>query len=187
MTHGSFNRRFRRIVAEFIGDRRGIAIVEFALILPILVLLYFGSVEISQAINVKRVTDLSASTIANLVSQYPSISISQTMPDILNAATAVLTPYPVANATVTVTCINIDAAGNATVAWSQSLNGKGLTVGNKMTLPAAFSLPNTSVIMGASTYTFNPVLDWLHFGTFNLTSSVYMFPRAASGTILLIP
>lgn len=187
MTPNILNHRFHRKVVELIGDRRGIAAVEFALILPVIVLLYFGSVEISQAINVKRVTDLSASTIANLVSQYPSISISQTMPDILNAATAVLTPYPVASATVRVTCINIDAAGNATVVWSQSLNGTGLTVGKKLTLPAAFSLPNTSVIMGDSTYTFNPVLDWLHFGSFNLTSSVYMLPRAASGTILLIP
>ena len=179
--------RFWSLLGALKRNRQGIAAVEFALTLPVVLLLYFGSVEFSQAVAVKRITVLSASTVANLVTQYSTISAANTMPDILNAASAVLAPYPVANATVRVSCITIDGAGNATVLWSKSLNGTALATGSQLVLPAAFATPNTSVIFGEATYTLRSVVDYLQFGAFNLTSSVYMFPRSASGTVILTP
>ncbi len=177
----------RLLPARLLADRRGIAAVEFALLLPVMVTLYFGSVEVSQAIAVQRMVTLAASTVANLVTQYPSISVSQTMPDILNAAAAVLTPYPVSSAMMRVSLITIDNNGRATVAWSQALNGTGLTVGQTMTIPASLVMPNTSVVYGETTYAYTAAVDFIQFGTFNLNSSVYMYPRSPSGTITLTP
>ncbi|MBV9330435.1 MAG: pilus assembly protein [Alphaproteobacteria bacterium] len=174
-----------RKCADFLRDKSGLSAVEFAIILPFMLMLYLGAFEITQAIAVQRMVTLTASTVANIVTQYSDISASQTMPDILNASTAVLTPYPVANAVVTVSCISIDATGNAKVAWSQALNGSPRPVGQVMHLPAALDIPNTEVVLGETTYAYTPLFNYLNIGTLNLNSSVYMLPRDSAGTITL--
>ena len=107
------------------------------------------------------------------------------MPDVLNASAQVLSPNPIAKAKVVVTCINIDSTGKSTVAWSQTLNGTAKVVGAAITIPASLDTPNTNVILSEVTYAYTPVMDLLKFGTINLYSNVYMFPRASS-TINLV-
>ena len=175
----------RTSLGTFRVARGGLAAIEFALLLPIMLLLYLGAFEISQAVSVKRQVTLTASTVANIVTQYASISASQTMPDILNASAAVLTPYQVSNAVVTVSLIGIDANGKATVTWSQALNGTARTVGSVVTLPAGLVVPNSSLVLGETTYAYTPIIDFMHLGTLNLYSSVFMLPRSSSGTIFL--
>jgi Flp pilus assembly protein TadG len=175
----------RRPLARFARHNGGIAAVEFALLLPFMLLLYLGSYEVVQMISVKRLVTLTASTVANVTTQYATISASQTMPDILNASATVLTPNPVANATVIVSLITIDKSGNATILWSQALNGAARPVGQAVTLPTSLDVPNTSLVWGETTYAYAPVIDFLHTGTINLYSSVFMLPRSSSGTINL--
>lgn len=176
-TLGSKLRRFR-------GAQSGIAAVEFALILPFMALLYLGGFEVMQEISAERQVALTASTIASIVSQYSTISQSETMPGILAASTSVLTPFSSSNAVVTVSCITINSTGKATVAWSQALNGTGRVVGSTVTLPAALDVANTTVILGETTYKYTPVIDFMHIGTKSLSSSIYMLPRQP-GTIAL--
>lgn len=165
---------------------QGLAAVEFAILLPVMLLLGVGSVEIEVGVSADRQVALTAGTVANLVAQYQSISASSTMPDILAAASAVLTPYSVANAVVTVSCINIDSGGNATIAWSQALNGPARPAGEKITLPPKLDIPNTSLVWGETSYAYTPLADYMHIGTLQLYSDVYMSPRT-SMTIVLAP
>ena len=174
------HRRQRSGLGKYIRDRRGVSAVEFALILPVMVLIYLGGYEVTQALAIDRLVTLTAGTVTNLVSQYTTISASSQMPDILNASVQVLTPYPSSNATVVVSAITIDASGKATVGWSQSLNGAARTVGAAVTLPAALDTPNSTVIFGETTYAYTPLIDFIKLGTLNLYSSVYMLPRAST-------
>jgi Flp pilus assembly protein TadG len=155
--------------------------VEFALVLPVMALIYLGSFQLTQAIAIDRQVALTASTITNVVSQYTTISASQQMPDILDASAQVLTPYSSSNATVVVSGISISAAGVATIAWSRSLpSGAARTVGATVTIPAALNTPGGFLVFGETTYVYTPMLDYLHLGTFNLYSSLYMLPRAST-------
>jgi Flp pilus assembly protein TadG len=173
--------------AKFRSSRHGVAAVEFALIVPVMLLLLLGTFEVSQAIAAKRKAVLTASTVANIVTQYTNISASQTMPDILNASASVLIPFSSNNAIVVVSCISIDAQGIAKIAWSQALpSGDARTVGQIVTVPAALDVPSTSLIFGETTYAYTPVVDFMNLGTSNLYSSVYMLPRSAT-TITLGP
>jgi Flp pilus assembly protein TadG len=167
------------------GDQRGIAAIEFALLLPFLAFVYLGTFEITQAISVKHMTAIAASTVANIVTQYPSISQTNDMPDILNAAAAVLTPYPVASAVITVTLIQIDKNGTPTVSWSQSLNGPQRPTGSSIGVPNGLDIPNTSLVFGEATYNYVPLFNYFGMGSIGLYDSVYMFPRSQSGTITL--
>jgi Flp pilus assembly protein TadG len=172
---------------EFASQRGGLAAVEFALLLPFMLLLYLGSFEICQAISVKRQVALTASTVANIVTQYASISATNDLPDILNASVTVLTPYPSTNAVVTVSLIGVNSSGNATVTWSQSLHGTPRQVGQSVSLPSGLNVPNTNLVLGETTYPYAPLMDFMHMGTISLYSSIYMLPRSTSGTIILTP
>lgn len=184
MPRPRFN-RFFALARRLARHRGGLAAIEFAIILPAMLLMYLGAYEITEAIAIQRLVTMTASTVANIVTQYASISQSETMPDILNASETVLTPYPSTNATVVVSLVTINASGQATVTWSQALNGNARTVGQVVTLPAGLDTPNTSVVWGETTYSYTPTIDYLNLGTMSLYSSVYMLPRSSSGTITL--
>lgn len=176
---------FRRTLKRFAIADRGIAAVEFALILPFMAMMYLGGFEVMQEISAERQVSLTSSTVAEIVSQYSTISASQTMPGILAASTTVLLPFSASNAKVTVTCINIDSTGKiATVSWSQSSTGVGRTKGSTVVLPAALYVANGTVILGETSYSYTPVIDFMKFGSTTLASSIYMLPRQP-GTIAL--
>ena len=61
--------RARLSAASLMEDRRGIAATEFALIVPIMLVLFFGTVEFSSGIAVDRKVTLMARTLADLTSQ----------------------------------------------------------------------------------------------------------------------
>jgi len=178
-------KRLSRICKRLL-DTRGVAAVEFAFLLPVMLLIYLGTYELSQAVAVYRLTQLTNTTVLNIVSQYVSISQSTQLPDIFSAASDVLTPYP-NNALVIVSGISIDVHGQATVTWSQTNTGTGaLVIGQIVTVPAALDVPNTFLIFGQTTYAFKPVVDYMGLGTLNLHSQLYMLPRA-SQSIALTP
>ena|ERR1700731_2227018 len=187
MNHKTFFQTCILKAKQLRRDNKGLSAVEFAILLPFMLLLYLGSFEITQGIAVQRMVTLTAGTVASLVSQFATISQSSQMPDILGASASVLTPYPVANAVVTVTCIGIDGTGKATVTWSKSLNGTAKTTGATIAVPALLKTPNTSLIFGETSYAYTPLFDYLHTGTIAIYSSVYMVPRSATGTVTLTP
>jgi Flp pilus assembly protein TadG len=169
--------RLTAFLRRYCGDRRGIAAVEFAMILPFMALIYLGGFEVMEEIAAERQVELTASTVASIVTQYSSISQTATMPGILAAANSVLTPFSPSNAVVTVTCIWVNSTGKATVTWSKATSGSGRTVGATVTLPAALDVDNSTVILGETTYSYTPLIDYMHIGTKSLYSSIYMLPR----------
>ena len=112
----------RRRLVRLAKDERGVSAVEFAMLLPLMMTLFFGGVEVSQGVSIDRKVTLTARTVTDLVSQVASIN-NAGMNGVLQAATAVLSPYPTNNAKVTVSVLKIDANSKVTVDWSDTLNG----------------------------------------------------------------
>lgn len=180
----AFRGRGRRLLARFAHARRGLAAVEFALLAPFMVIMYLGTFELVQGLAAKRQVTLTASTVANIVTQYTNVDSSADWPNIYTAAAVVLTPYSTANAGVTISEVKITSAGSATVQWSlAAYNGTKRAKGQLLTVPTTLGGANTYLILGEATYKYTPVIDLLNFGTINLYSSVYMLPRDASGNI----
>src|ERR1051325_11821548 len=81
--------RVRRLLRRFQDDKRGVSAVEFAMLLPLMVTLYIGGVEVSSAIAVDRKVTLVARTVGDLVAQSTSVNATD-MTNILNAASSVV-------------------------------------------------------------------------------------------------
>ena len=135
----------QRKLGSLAADERGVSAVEFAMLLPLMLSLYLGSVEVSQGIGADRKVTMTARTICDLVSQVSSIGNTD-MTNALNASSAIMAPFSTSNLQVTVSSVKIDSAGKATVVWCDSLNGTAHTTGSTVTLPAALNVANTSLI-----------------------------------------
>ena len=61
-------------VRDLLNDRSGLAAVEFAFVFPMMVVMYFGVVELSSAIAVDRKATQVARTLADLTSQMASVA-----------------------------------------------------------------------------------------------------------------
>jgi Flp pilus assembly protein TadG len=179
-----FLRRGQQLLAAFARARAGLAAVEFALLAPLMVVMYLGTFELVQGIAVKRQVTLTASTLANIVTQYSNVSQSADWPGIYTAAATVLTPYSTANAGVTISVVKITTPGSAAVVWSlPGYNGTARPTGQVLTIPTTLGSTGTYLVLGEATYKYTPVIDLLNFGTIPVYSSVYMLPRDASGNI----
>jgi Flp pilus assembly protein TadG len=165
-------RRFRGLGK----DERGVSAVEFAMLLPLMMSLYLGAVEVSQGIGADRKVTLTARTVADLVSQVSSIDNSG-MTNSLNAGTKVMAPFPSANLKVVVSSIKIDAQGNATVEWSDTFNGAARAKGSTVTLPEALKVPSSYLIWSEVEYIYTPVIGYVVTGSLTLKDKIYMRPR----------
>jgi len=166
-------------VALLRDDQRGVSAVEFAMLLPLMLTLYLGAVEISQAVGIDRKVTMTSRTVADLASQVTSISNSD-MSNILNASSAVIAPYDPSKLKVTVSQVSIDNNGNATVSWSCTQGGTARTIGSSVTLPSALKIANTSLIWGEAAYLYKPAIGYVVTGTLNLSDQIYMRPRLSN-------
>jgi Flp pilus assembly protein TadG len=167
----------RRRISGCAHDERGISAVEFALLLPLMVTLYLGGVEVSQGLTIDRKVTLAARTVADLAARVKEIKDSGAMSAILDASTAVMLPYSINDAKVTVSQVCIDANGQATISWSDSKNGTKRAKGSGVTLPTALNIPSSSLIWSEVSYNYKPVIGYVITGPMALTDQIYMRPR----------
>ena len=174
-THPALSQRLARLRS----DESGVSAVEFALLLPLMLMLYLGTAEVSLGIGADRKVTLTSRTVADLASQVSSIS-SADMSNILGAASSVIAPYDPTPLKVTVSEISIDSNNNATISWSCTLGGSAHAANSAVTLPGALNVANTSLIWGEASYTYKPPIGYVVTGTLNLSDQIYMRPRLAN-------
>jgi Flp pilus assembly protein TadG len=61
-------------LARLRQDESGVSAVEFAMLLPVMLTLYLGAVEVGQAVAIDRKVTLTSRTLADLASQVSSLS-----------------------------------------------------------------------------------------------------------------
>ncbi|AVT79621.1 TadE/TadG family type IV pilus assembly protein [Rhodopseudomonas palustris] len=183
------------------ADVEAVAATEFAIVVPFLLALFIGGVELANGMAISVKVSATAHSIADMVTQNTSLSTSS-MQNILTGASATIAPYSISDSsgksllTVTVSEVSSDANGNLTLQWSQSYNGAtfgtGRTSLSGLTVPTSLNgtvgnaaNPNNqndqvSFIVGEVSYAYTPNLGFTISGTVNLTDTVWMFPRCST-------
>jgi len=128
--------RMLRSALDMFRDRSGIAATEFAVIVPIMLVMFFGTVEFSSGVAVDRKVTLVARTLSDLTSQAPSSAPQATyatvtdsyLQNVFTAAISMFQPYLATPTTATVSEIYVDSSNVARIQWS-----KGATIGSGAT------------------------------------------------------
>jgi Flp pilus assembly protein TadG len=184
--------RARSAIAGFSGDCRGIAATEFAVIVPIMLLLLFSTVEICSALAMDRKVSLVARTIANLTSQGANASDTD-LTNFFGAANLVMAPYvqPAYSATnMTISELYIDpSSGDARVQWSVGYAPRAPT--SKVPVPTSMIatdptthaiIPNQYIIYSEVNTVYTPTLG--NFGipqsALTLSDIAYAIPRQST-------
>lgn len=175
--------KLRRQLLRFSHDRDGVSAVEFALVLPVMLTLYIGSIEVGEGFSIKFKSSLAARTVTDLASQYVSID-GANMQNILGAASVVLTPYTNSSLVVTLTEMTVNTSGKGVVQWSCSLNGTAYTANQKLTMPTNLQTSGITVLYGEVTYPYTPSLGYVLTGTYNIYQNQYFYPRLSSSISL---
>ena len=102
--------RARRPIRRLLRDKRGISAVEFAMLLPLMVTLYLGGVEVSQAVAIDRKVTLVARSLGDLVAQ--ATKVTQCGHDQHpRRHRAIIVPYSDSKLKITVSSVTIDGDG----------------------------------------------------------------------------
>jgi Flp pilus assembly protein TadG len=194
-----------RAVMEMLGDCRGIAAVEFAVIVPVMLTMFFGTVTFSSAVAIDRKITIFARAVSDITSQAPATSPTYAVTTdtlLQNAFTAglkILMPYlqassPSANATVSE--IYVDSNSVARIVWSRAatlapsgtqatLVVSGRSAGDVVTniVPPTLLQKQTYLIFSEINYLFTPAVN---FGNLmpntgvTLSDFAYSAPRQAT-------
>ena len=171
---------FKSWLGARLRDRKGVAAVEFAFILPLLVTIYFGVVETTYAIMADRKVNSVTSTVADLVAQTKTVNQAE-LNDIFAAATAIMVPFEATELSIIVSSVVIDKKGNATVDWSAAAPGSGTAPrsGSSFALPNGLDIPNTSLIVAKVDYQYNSFLNYIITSAIPMSDTLYLRPRAS--------
>lgn len=182
--------RFNRMLTRLRGDTRGVSAIEFAMLAPIMIALYFGCVAVSDGVAIDRKVSLTAAALANLTASCGDSSgssgcsnniISKSEIDnVFAASSAILAPYSPGPLQMTISCLNIDANQNVTVKWSATQGGSERTSFTFDSSNQALEVASTQLIYAEVSYAYTPVVGTSIVGTLNLSDHMFMSPRITS-------
>ncbi len=152
--------------------------MEFALIAPVMIIMFYGAIELSSAVDCNSRVAHVASTTSDLVAQSTTVSSSD-ITNIFSAANAIMFPYAPAGAEIVVSSLVDNGHGGATVAWSAAQNATPRSTGSTVSVPTGLIVSGSggSVILAEVTYVYTPPITRFLGGAVTLTNSFYSHPR----------
>ena len=199
--------RLRRCAADMLANCSGVVATEFAVIVPIMLAMFFGTVEFSSGVAVDRKVTLIARTLSDLTSQsLPPTAQSPWAPvldsdlqNIFTASISILKPYSSTPANATISEIYVDSSNNATITWSKAAtiaaNATQATLttstrnpGDVIVVPPQLSVNKTYLILSEVTYLYTPTIGYVMGKTgVNLSDVAYTRPRQVVCVVYATP
>jgi Flp pilus assembly protein TadG len=175
--------RARLSAAGLLRDRSGLAATEFAVIVPLMLVMFFGTVEISSGVAVDRKVTLVARTLSDLTSQSsPLLSMpveavvdDTSLQNVFTASIAILQPYCATPTKATLSEIYVDSNLKATVQWSKAatiascaaqqatLTASSRNAGDIVTtvVPPKLLVKQTYLILSEVSYLYTPTIGYV--------------------------
>jgi len=190
--------RLRLAAQRLFDDSSGIAATEFAVIVPIMLVMFFGTVEFSSGVAVNRKVTLVARTLSDLTSQSPPANANQIyatvtdayLQNVFTASVAIVQPYSAAPTQATLSEIYIDSNLKATIQWSMAATiASGATQATLTTsahnpgdvittLPPQLLVKKTYLIFSEVRYLYTPTVGYvMGKGGVTLSDVSYTRPR----------
>jgi len=190
----------RSSAMRLVRDSRGIAAVEFAVIVPLMLVMFFGMVEFSSGVAVNRKVALVTQELADLASRYQSVSDTDFV-NFNNIANAMMKPYDQTPLNATISELYIDpSTGDARVQWSKGAQPRAVSskvVVSKVVVPSALIardsvtnaiLPAQYLIFTEANYLYTPAVGYVMAKAgVTLSNKIFMRPRLTTCVIYPTP
>ncbi|WP_373086954.1 TadE/TadG family type IV pilus assembly protein [Sneathiella sp.] len=183
-------------ICAFIRNHRGVAMTEFALMLPVLMLLTAGSFEVARYTLMTQKMDRIAATLSDLIARSNVETITETeISNIIDSALFMAQPFDISTGNMIILTSVQGRTGQAPEILSQRVSGSisgvsspiGSTVGGNAILPTAFpdtgsgeTLANGETLIVAEAYfNYSPYLTGGigFFGNMLIRGRAYFRPR----------
>lgn len=174
--------RARHSLRNLARDNSGIAATEFAVIVPIMLVLFFGTVEFSSGIAVNRKVTMMARTLSDLTSQSTAVGDTD-MTNFFAASAGTMTPYPATPTKATISELYVDPSTLvARVQWSKSYQGGATRAQSSVVaIPATLAVGGTYLIFSEVSYQYVPTIGYVMAPTgVNLSDVSYTRPRQST-------
>jgi Flp pilus assembly protein TadG len=181
---------------RFVASTRGVAAIEFAMIMPVMLILLLASFDAGRALAIYIKVRSATYTLDAITNQYTTIHDTD-MTAILGATSVVLSPYSSSPIVVVISEVSVSAINQsaATVVWSNTLNGTARAVGSNVNLPSSLNTNNNNtcnsypcyLIFGEVTYAYTPSFGYFATGGITLADSLYAAPRSSISIARISP
>jgi Flp pilus assembly protein TadG len=187
--------RARHSVFSLLRDRKAVAATEFAVIVPLMLVTFFGTVEISSGVAVDRKVTLIARTLSDLTSQSSTQPIYDPyLQNVFTAGISIVYPYAPSPIQATISQIYVDSNQNATIQWSRAAivtsntaSQATLTVSSRnpgdivtTIVPTALLTKQTFLIFSEVSYLYTPSVGYVMVNGVTLHDVAYTRPRQFS-------
>lgn len=163
---------------DFIQDGSGLAATEFSVIVPLMIVMFFGTVEFSSAVAVDRKVTLVARTLSDLTSQSTSVGDSD-MTNFFAASIGIMTPYSTTPVKATISELYVDPNTlQARVQWSKGFSPR--TAGSTVTIPSSLAVAGTYLVFSEVSYVYAPMAGIVLTSGITLSDVAYTRPRQSS-------
>lgn len=175
-------RTLARKLLRFCRANDGVAAVEFALILPVMLLVYIGTTEASALISMDRRVESASGTLGDLVSQSKDVISASELTNYFRAADGIMQPFGAAvdNLEQRVSSVYVDDEGDASVRWSRNNDGStGYGLNASVALPTEITdiARDNYVIVSEARYEYLPLLGIVFNQPITLYRENYYLPR----------
>jgi Flp pilus assembly protein TadG len=174
-----------RFLRSYIADSRGVAAIEMAFIMPFLLFLYFGLVDLTALISTTRKINYTASVVGDLVTQNDTTINKATISDYYNAAAMVMAPTPMANIRIEVYQYR-KVQGVPTNMWNNNNGGSGSCGAPSILGMLNLMTDNNDLIVTEVCTTYSPYIasflgsQILGATSFSLADSIALRPRQSN-------
>lgn len=175
--------RAGRLARRFLADRSGLSGLEFALILPVIVMLFAATLDLGEALMVNRRVNQIATATSDILTQESAWS-NQQLKTLLDGSTSILEPFTAEPVTVLVSVLDVDGTGQATVNWSYGYNTAALAAGAQppVDIPSTVKQSGVQLVVTVvefeMTTTFTSLLSKVTgLDSYHLSSNAFARPR----------
>jgi Flp pilus assembly protein TadG len=178
-------RLLRPLHRRFAASTQGMAAIEFAMILPVLMVLFLGTLDGGRAIAIYMKVRSATYALDAITNQYTTVQASD-MTGIMGAITQMMQPYSSTPAIIKISQVKVSAAKAATISWGVAQGGSARAQGSSISLPSNLAVANTYLIFAEVSYTYTPLYGYFSAGSIALADNLYSTPRSST-CIIYVP